>query len=150
MGLKIFMIEYNKYPSHMPDGTRAALTIATGPVILQDGKVLLDKHGDDTFWKFPGGRLCDDNSPRANAIREVQEELGIVVELVGDPKIFQFTREKNGVIEFVVLVHYLARIIDGAEISPGRDVREWAWHDIKNLPSDCAPNIAPIVREMSE
>ncbi len=126
-----------------------ALTIATGPVIIQDGKVALVKHGDDTFWKFPGGRLFDDNSPRANAIREVKEELGVDVELSGDPAVLQFERTKNGVREWVILIHYVAKII-GGEITPDAEVREWAWHDIANLPADCAPNIALAIAALTK
>ncbi|MFA6072180.1 MAG: NUDIX hydrolase, partial [Janthinobacterium sp.] len=139
------MIEFKKYPGINSDGGSIVLTIASGPVIiLDDGKVLLDKHGDDQFWKFPGGKLRDDNSVRDNAKREVKEELGVEVDLIGDPFIICFDKEKNGMKEYVVLIHYLARIV-GGEINPGRDVREWAWHDINNLPDDCAPNIKPAV-----
>lgn len=138
------MIEFKKYPALTPSGGVAALTIAAGPVIIVDGKVLLDKHGDDEFWKFPGGKLRDDSSPQENAIREVKEELGIDVVLHGDPKIIQFHREGVGLSEMVILMHYQARIVEG-EPTAGRDVREWAWHDVNALPPDCAPNIAPIV-----
>jgi hypothetical protein len=34
--------------------------IASGPVIVKDGKVLLDISGDDKFWKFCGGQIRDD------------------------------------------------------------------------------------------
>jgi len=33
------------------------LIIASGPVIIENGKVLLNKHGDDKFWKFLGGKV---------------------------------------------------------------------------------------------
>ena len=124
------------------------LTIASGPVIIYDGKVLLDKHGEDNFWKFPGGKLLDTNSIYDNAIREVKEELNVDVKLSGDPFILTVDREKDGIKESVILIHYLAKIISG-EPKPGRDVREFAWHDVNNLPSDLAPNIMPVVRHFS-
>ena len=38
------MIEFNKYPATSNDGNQRRLTIASGPVIIQDGKVLFDKN----------------------------------------------------------------------------------------------------------
>ena len=35
------------------------IIIASGPVIVENGKVLLNKHGEDGFWKFCGGRVED-------------------------------------------------------------------------------------------
>lgn len=138
------MIEIKHVFSDAPDGSRIRkMTIASGPVILKDGKVLLDKHGGDGLWKFPGGKLRDDESPRQTAVREAKEELGIDVTLVGDPLFFLFEHEHEGVPEIVVLIHYLATYT--GEIVPGRDVEVWDWHDIKNLPTDCAPNIKPIL-----
>jgi 8-oxo-dGTP pyrophosphatase MutT (NUDIX family) len=33
------------------------IIIASGPVIVENYKVLLNQHGDDSFWKFCGGRV---------------------------------------------------------------------------------------------
>ena len=132
-------------PVSDPGGEIQKLTIATGPVVMRttaEGKreVLLYKH-EDPFWKFPGGSLQDDNDWRENAIREVAEELNIKVELKNRaPYIMTFV--KNG--EVFVLVHYLAKIVEG-EPKSGRDVTEFGWFDIENLPPDCAPNIEPTV-----
>lgn len=105
------MIEFKKYPTISNDGKEGKLTIASGPVIIKDGKVLLDKHGEDNFWKFPGGKLLDTNSIFDNAIREVKEELNVNVELMGEPFILTVEREKDGVRESVILIHYLANYL---------------------------------------
>ena len=133
------MAEFKHLASFDSQGRPNLVTIAAGPVIIQNGKVLLDKHGDD-FWKFPGGAVESENSFEENARREVKEELGLEVELKGEPYIISFTREKDGKDELVILIHYLADIISG-EPTVGRDVAEFAWQDIDNLPADCAPNI---------
>lgn len=138
------MIEFNKYSGVSPNNEDVSLTIASGPVIIQDGKVLVVKHGDDTGWKFPGGKVRDDASPRETAQREAKEELDIVVALEGDPYVVAFTREKNGTQEYVILLHYRARIASG-EPRPNRDVREFAWLPIDALPEDCMPNIKSAV-----
>ena len=55
------------------------IIIASGPVIVENDKVLLNKHGDTKFYKFCGGRVEDlSTSLIDNAKREVKEEMGIV------------------------------------------------------------------------
>jgi 8-oxo-dGTP pyrophosphatase MutT (NUDIX family) len=137
------MSEFKRFPSMDQQGKPALVTLASGPVIIRDGKVLLDKHGDDPFWKFPGGKVRDDESLRQTAIREVMEELGLTVELSGEPVVLTFQREREGMAEVVVLVHYQASTL--GEPVKQRDVREFAWHDMDALPDDCAPNIKPVV-----
>lgn len=44
------MAEFRHYPAIDNEGNELEITIASGPVILKDTKVLLDKH-DDPFWK---------------------------------------------------------------------------------------------------
>lgn len=120
------------------------MTIASGPVIIESGRVLLDKHGDDNFWKFPGGALSDNVAPRDQALREAREELGLELELEGEPFIIALNRERQGQLEHVVLIHYRAKLLNG-EIKPGPNIKELAWHDLDNLPPDCAPNIKPAI-----
>lgn len=134
------MTEFKKFPGVTPDGSPTSVTIVAGPVIVQDGKVLVVKHGSDDGWKFPGGKLRDDNSPQENARREVLEELNLQVEISGEPFIVSFVREKNGAQEFIILIHYRATIVSG-ELAAGRDVREVAWLPVDALPEDSMPNI---------
>ena len=62
------------------------IIIASGPVIVENGKVLLNKHGEDGFWKFCGCRVEDYTTNLVeNARREVKEEMGFDIEIV-DPK----------------------------------------------------------------
>ena len=136
-------MEFNKYAGIGKSGEKIRVTIASGPVITEKGKVLVDKHGDDKFWKFPGGRQLDDNNFLENAKREVKEELGIDVTLEKKPCIMAFERDKDNIKEYVILIHYLAK--RKGEIKMGRDVREYRWLNIKKLPEDCAPNIKPVL-----
>lgn len=138
------MSEINKYPSISSNNKSKKITIASGPVIIEDNKVLLDKHGNDTFWKFPGGKISDSESLQNTAIREAKEELGIEITLLDEPIIFSFESED----EYIILFHYPATITSGKP-SPSRDVREWSWHDIANLPTDIAPNIKTVLNELT-
>jgi len=119
------------------------IIIASGPVIVDAGKVLLDQHGDDSFWKFCGGMskgLSEDLLSVAR--RKAEEEIGVEFELLSDePFLFYSLQEIAGERVEVILVHWLAKT--KGEIKKGQNVRELAWHDLKNLPDDLAPNIIP-------
>ena len=120
--------------------------IASGPVIIEDGKVLLNKEKKDygiTPWLFPGGKANEGETDlEAICKREVMEEMGIDVKII--KKLNTIEKEQNG--KKYILHHYLAERI--GEIIPGRDIVEWAWHDINNLPSDCAPNVYEIIKDI--
>jgi len=122
------------------------IIIASGPVIVENNKVLLNQHGDTNFWKFCGGKVEDyETDLIENARREVKEEMDINIEILDPiPFITHTTKETaNGTID-VILVHFLAKRI--GEINPGSDIREWDWHALDNLPKNLAPNILPTLR----
>lgn len=137
------MAEFKKYNAKGKEGQNLEITIASGPVIIENEKVLLVKHGKDDFWKFPGGKVNDNNSFSQNAIREANEELGIEVVLSGEPFVLAFTKDN----EYVILIHYLAQ--RSGDISPASDIKEWQWFDVNDLPNDCAPNIAAAVQHFT-
>ena len=117
------------------------IIIASGPVIIEDNKVLLNQHGDTTFWKFCGGKVEKNETLINIAKREVMEEMGIEIEILNETPYFFYTTKKmpNGTAD-VILVHFLSRRI--GEIKPGKDIRKWDWIEIDKLKSEpLAPNI---------
>jgi ADP-ribose pyrophosphatase YjhB (NUDIX family) len=123
------------------------IILASGPVIVEDGKVLLNIHGDTDFWKFCGGKIEDlDMGLIENARREVMEEMGIEIEVLDkDPYIIHTTKKKNGVLMDVILVHYLAKRV--GEIKPGADIEKWDWIELGDLKNEnLGPNIIPALR----
>jgi mutator protein MutT len=123
------------------------IIIASGPVIVENNKILLNKHGEDNFWKFCGGRIKEDESNLKEAAkREVKEEMGIEVEMFNNnPYFFYVEKEVDGKQVSVILVHFLAKRI--GEIMPGDDIREWRWISIEDLDKEnLAPNIKPVLK----
>jgi ADP-ribose pyrophosphatase YjhB (NUDIX family) len=123
------------------------IIIASGPVIVENNKVLLNKHGDDNFWKFCGGRVEEDEiNLKAAAKREAKEEMGIEIEILDDnPYLLNIEKEIEGKLVSVILAHFLAKRV--GELVPGDDIREWDWLDINDLGKEnLAPNIKPALK----
>lgn len=122
------------------------IIIASGPVIVENSKVLLNQHGDSNNWKFCGGRVENfEESLVAAAQREVKEEMGIEIEILDEnPFITYRVKEENNEKIDVILVHYLTKRI--GEIKPGEDIREWHWFSLDDLPDNLAPNILPVLK----
>jgi len=129
------------------------IIIASGPVIIEDNKVLLNRHGEDkkaqSYWKFPGGLvepvdfdLNTENALETACRREAKEEMGIDVEIIRALKPMLIKHPDKEDI-YIVLFHCLAKRI--GEIKAGDDIVEWNWFDTKNLPPNCAPNIKLVI-----
>ena len=130
----------------LPPGT----IIAAGPVIIEDGKVLLNRErkvdGEESpYFMFPGGTVEDFSIPLEEvAKREAKEEVGIDIEIIRPLRTLIVSRP--GKDTFAILVHYLATRI--GEIVPGPETIEWGWYDIDNLPKNCAPNVVEIIEDL--
>lgn len=122
------------------------IIIASGPVIVENNKVLLNQHGDDNFWKFCGGRVEDFEKNLLDAAqREAKEEMGIELEILNtEPFVIWTCKDLDNDRLDILLVHYLAKRI--GEIKPGSDIRAWDWFDLNNLPNNLAPNIVPVLK----
>ena len=123
------------------------LIIASGPVIIENNQVLLNKHGDDDFWKFCGGRVDEaEFNLKATAIRRVKEEMGLDIDILNNEPYFVYTeKEVDGVKVSIILVHFLAKRLN--EVAPSVDIKDWRWLDISELNKEnLAPNILPTLK----
>ena len=134
------------------------IIIVSGPVIIENGAVLLNKHGDDDFWKFLGGKvelkdIAGENVLEDTCKREVKEENGFDIEIIYPlkPMMIKKPGSKN---EFVVLIHFLARR-KNKKNKLGSDISEFGKFNIKKLVKGAykekfAPNIIPILKNYLE
>lgn len=64
--------------------TTTTLQIAIGIIINSDDQFLIARRPDHVpgggFWEFPGGKIEADETPYQALCREMEEELGIIVE----------------------------------------------------------------------
>jgi len=122
------------------------IILVSGPVIVENGKVLLNQHGEDNFWKFCGGRVEDQNSTLLeNCRREACEEMGIDLKILEEKPFLVYVQKETAEGKAdVILAHFLARRV--GEIKPASEIRKWDWFDLRKLPQDAGPNVEEALR----
>lgn len=68
-------------------GNDVTRDFTTAVFVVHEGKVLLHRHRKLNRWLPPGGHIEPNEIPDLAAVREVFEETGVVVTLVGSPAI---------------------------------------------------------------
>jgi ADP-ribose pyrophosphatase YjhB (NUDIX family) len=125
--------------------------IASGPVIVEDGKLLVDKEDKDEFYKIPGGRQEDDESLEDTCIREVKEEINAEINII--KKLSTLILSENPTTHNkmrIELHHFLAELKNPEDIRPIPPIREIKWLDIKGIKRGkyhVAPNIRFLVEK---
>jgi len=126
--------------------------IASGPVIIENGKLLVNKDNKDDFYKLPGGTIEENIEDLETAcLRETREEINGEVEIIKplNPMILwknPQTSEKM----CIVLIHYLASLKNKKEIKPIEPIKEVKWLDINEIKSgkhEVAPNIKFLIEK---
>jgi len=111
--------------------------VGVGTVVLRDGHVLLVRRGGAPAqgkWSIPGGLVELGETTEAAAIREVEEECGLKVRLLGLAGVVdRITRDAEGRIRYhYVLVDYLA-VPETGIARAGSDAAEVRWVPIGDL-----------------
>lgn len=111
--------------------------VGVGAVILKDGQVLLVKRGappSQGKWSLPGGLVQLGESTEAAALREVEEECGLRVRLLGLAGVVdRITRDAEGRIRYhYVLIDYLA-VPQGGTPRAGSDAAEVRWVPVADV-----------------
>ena len=98
-------------------------------------KVLLIQRGDEPFkgcWAFPGGFMNMDETTEQCAIRELEEETGLVVTSVHQVGAYsKVDRDPRG---RTVTVAYLAIVDSAVEVSGQDDAANAKWWPLTALP----------------
>ncbi len=124
--------------------------VAAGPVIIEDGKVLLNREiksdgVESPYFMFPGGTVDDFDIPlEETCIREAKEEMGIDIEIIRPLRTLIVKRQEKE--SYAILVHYLAKRI--GDVNPGAETVEWGWYDINDLPENCTENVFEIINDI--
>ncbi len=132
-----------------PRGIVANSTILVAAGVLErEGSVLAARRKKGSHleghWEFPGGKIEAGESPEECLVRELAEEIGVVVEPRGILEVvFHRYPEKN-----VLLLFYRCDLLEGEPRALECD--EIRWVALPDLPSlDWAPADVPFVRRLA-
>ena len=107
-----------------------------GAVIVEAGRVLLVRRAAAPargWWDIPGGFLEAGELPEVGARREVLEETGLEVRILGLLGIFADRYRFAGINEHVLNIFYLAEPA-GGKLRVGSDVTSAGWFQPSELP----------------
>ncbi len=111
--------------------------VGVGVVIIHDGSVLLIRRAKaprQGQWSLPGGGQELGETLREAAIREVAEETGAEIELVGMiDAIDSITRDAEGAVRFHYSLFDFAARWTGGAICPGSDASDVCWAKLSEL-----------------
>jgi 8-oxo-dGTP diphosphatase len=135
----------------MKHGTESTREITVVAAVIRDGegRVLLaqrplDRHMGG-LWEFPGGKIDDGEGPAEALVRELDEELGLAIE-VEQPLTFA-VHEEPGL--RILLLFFGARILSGEPHAHEGQAVQWVPAD--ELPSYATPPAdADIVRRLAD
>lgn len=126
--------------------------IASGPIIIEDGKLLVNKDSKDDFYKIPGGTIQEgENDLEETCKREFFEENNAKIEIIKPLHPMQIwknptTSEKMA----ITLIHYEAKLLNPEEIRPSGETIETKWlpiEEIKQGKHKVAPNIKFLIEK---
>src|SRR5215212_6716560 len=118
-----------------PDGVVREFTVAT--FVVHRGRVLLLWHPKHSMWLPPGGHIEAGELPDEAAVREVLEETGVRVRLVGERGLnvdypTQLVRPWG--VQHIDLVYFAVPVDDDCEVSGECAARDRAgWYDAAEL-----------------
>jgi len=124
--------------------------VASGPVIVEDGKLLVSKDNKDDFYKLIGGTVQEGESLEDACIRKSKEACGAEIEIIKPlrPNILYEnpqTKEKMK----IILINYLAKLKNKEEIKPIPPEEDLKWVDIEEIKQGKG-NVSPNVKSLIE
>jgi 8-oxo-dGTP diphosphatase len=128
-----------------PDAPR----VGVGAVVLDGERVLLARRGRAPSagkWSLPGGLVHLGERLEEAAVREVQEESGLRVRLLGFCGVIdRVVREQDIVRYHYVIIDYVAECV-GGRLEAGSDAAEVRWVAVGDLGQyDCTEGLADMI-----
>jgi len=125
--------------------------LASGPVIVEDGKLLVNRDVKDDFYKLPGGSVEQGDSLTQACINESKQENNAEIEILKplNPMVIYKNPQTNEE-QTIILIHYEAKLLNKNKIKPIEPIQEVTWLDIEEIKQgkhDVAPNIKFLIKK---
>lgn len=126
--------------------------IASGPVIVENGKLLVNKDNKDDFYKLPGGTIeygIEDLEEACH--RETKEENNGLIKIIKPLHPMILWKNPQTKEEMcILLIHYKAKLLNKKDIKPIHPIQEVKWLNIEEIKQDkhhVAPNIKFLIEK---
>ncbi|WP_085709453.1 MULTISPECIES: NUDIX domain-containing protein [unclassified Pseudomonas] len=120
------------------------IRIAAALLLNPEGQTLLVRKRDTTAFMQPGGKIEAHELPVHALARELEEELGLVIDLAQASFLGQFSAPAANEPGFVVQAEIFQLTID-ADVSPAAEIEEVIWIDPA---TDGDVVLAPLTRDL--
>ncbi len=126
--------------------------IASGPVIIEESKLMVNKEDKDDFYKLPGGTVEEGIEDLEEAChREVKEENNAEIEIIKPlhPMIL-WKNPQTSERMVILLIHYLAKLKNKQDIKPMPPIKVIKWLDVEEIKEGkhkVAPNIMFLIEK---
>ena len=125
--------------------------VASGPVIIEKGKLLVNRDNKDDFYKLPGGTVEQGESLEEACHRETKEENNGLIKIVKplSPMIL-WENPQTSEPMCIILIHYLAKLKNPKELKPNPPIQEVRWLEISEIKKGkyrVAPNIKYLIEK---
>ena len=112
--------------------------IVVAAVVLYKNKVLLLQRSAKEkiypgLWELPSGKRENLESSIEAVKREVREETGLNIEIIGPLNIFEYLMEKDDLIKDTTQINFLAKIKGKYKVKISKEHDNFAWVDKKEL-----------------
>ena len=109
------------YSKIITDPQHTRVKIGAGAFVEKgSGEFLLERRRDNGLWGLPGGAVSPGETLEVTAIREIQEETGLVVEITGFLGIYSDPQDgrivcypDNGDLAHIIDVIFIASVVSG-------------------------------------
>lgn len=135
-------------------GTAPIFMPAAGIILYQDGKILLQKRGDDGKWALHGGAMEMGETTQETAMREAIEEIGITpiaLDFYGvfsGPRMYHIYPDGNEVY-FITTVYFCDKYTGQIKIDEN-EVIAVEWFEINKLPNNIGSIDAYILEQLRQ
>jgi 8-oxo-dGTP pyrophosphatase MutT (NUDIX family) len=107
-------------------------------IIDEQSRVLLCRRRKDRKWNLPGGHADPAEAPWNAVVREVREEVGVEVRVLGVRGLYHIRSKDDLVLTFACSVPTEA-------VQVGEEIEDAGWFNMSRLPSDMRERHAGLV-----
>ena len=106
---------------------------SAGGIVIKEGKVLVTQHSGHLGWSFPKGKIEKGEKSEEAAIREVEEETGVVAQILEKLGTTQYFFVQDGKKVFKTVIWFLMKYEGEGEAKTAWEVSDKKWLKLEEV-----------------